>query len=585
MNGYHDRKSHLPRVFSAALLASFALLPATAARADAPPDLILTNGEIRTLSGWVQAIAIRQGIIIDLGSTQSVEKLRGAGTQVIDLSGSAVFPGLHDTHVHPLFAGLEQFTCGLAPGAAPKAIAATIRACAANKREGEWILGGNWVAAVFKFGEQGRAFLDAVAPQNPVLLNDEAHHSIWVNSLALKLAGVSRDTPNPANGIVERDARGEPTGLLRETATDLVERIVPSPSMELRRKALILAANQMLSYGITSFTVASVRVPDLEPLSALSGEGLIKQRVRGCIVWAPGDDQPDRDGEALIAARAFYTRPRFAPDCVKIFLDGVPTESHTGAMLAPYADTAGSGKAAPARGILNIPQDVLNEAVTRFDRSGLHVKFHAAGDAAVREAINAVASAREANGMGGPIHDVGHSTFVDVADIPRTRAINMAWEFSPYIWYPTPMVAKDITDAVGAERMKRWMPIREAIATGALVTVGSDWSVVPSVNPWLAIETLVTRQMPGGSDVAAGEQEKISLNDALRLYTENGAALMAQRDKVGAIEIGMHADLVVTETNPFKMPITQVHTTKVKMTFIDGEKVFDASAPPQLTAQ
>ena len=161
----------------------------------------------------------------------------------------------------------------------------------------------------------------------------------------------------------------------------------------------------------------------------------------------------------------------------------------------------------------------------------------------------------------------------------------MSWEFSPYIWYPTPMASVDILAAVGADRMKRWVPIRDALATGALVVAGSDWSVVPSVNPWLAMETMVTRQKPGGSKEMLGEQERISLEDALRIFTENGARLMDQRDEVGSIEVGMHADVIVTETNPLEVPISELHATKVRMTFIDGELVFDAAAPPKLSVR
>jgi predicted amidohydrolase YtcJ len=537
-------------------------------------DLILTNGSIKAGKGRAEALAVRNGVIIKIGDRDAVAATVGPSTKVIDLGGLTVLPGLHDLHVHPMFAGLEHFTCGFAPGANPKVIADAVRSCVSAKRPGEWIEGGNWVAAVFAPGQQSRSFLDAIAPENPVLLNDESHHSVWVNSAALKLSGITRTTPNPPNGIIERDSRGDATGLLREAATSLVEAIMPPPSLERRRQALIWASRQMLSYGITSFTVASVREPDIGPLSALSEEGLIKQRVRGCIVWAPEPDAVRKMGERLIADRNNYARPRFNPDCVKIFLDGVPTESHTAAMLAPYVDGNGAGL---DKGSLNIAPDVLNKAMAGFDRQGLHVKFHAAGDAAVREAIYAVAAARKTNGFGGAMHDVGHSTFVAPADIERLRDVQMAWEFSPYIWYPTPIAEVDIVKAVGAERMKRWIPIKDALETGALVVVGSDWSVVPSVNPWLAIETLVSRQKPGGSAETLGVGQRIDLEAAFRLFTENGALLMGQRDQVGSIDVGMRADLIVTATDPFKVPITEVNRTKVMMTFIDGENVYDSS--------
>lgn len=559
---------------------------AFAAGTPATADLLFINGQVKTPSGWAQALAVREGVIVAIGDNATVRAMASSGSRVIDLSGDALLPGLHDSHVHPMFAGLEQYQCKLTPGARADAISAAVKACAATAKSGDWILGGNWVAAAFVPGQQTKALLDEAAPNNPVLLNDEAHHSVWVNSAALRVAGVTKVTASPAGGIIEHDARGEPTGMFRENATRIVEAAVPEPSEDLRRKALVLAANQMLSYGITSFTVASVRKLDIGPLADLSAEGLLKQRIRGCIVWDPVPAALRAADEALIAQRAFFSRRRFSTDCVKMFLDGVPTESHTGAMLEPYVDTGGRFyDERPPRGILQVPQDLLNAKVTEYDHLGLSVKFHAAGDAAVRAAIDAVEAAHRANGFGGPMHVVAHSTFVAAADIPRVRKVQMAWEFSPYIWYPTPMASVDVAAAVGSGRMKRWLPIREALATRALVVAGSDWSVVPSVNPWLGMETMVTRQKPGGSSETLGEAEQVSLEDAFRIFTLNGARLMRQDDRVGSIEVGKRADLVVTAGNPFLAPITSLHDTKVRLTFIDGELVYDASRPPSLTAK
>ena len=564
----------------------FAALYSLGAIAQEPAaDIILTNGEIKTATGWTNSLAISDGVIVALGDKNSIETHRDKNTRVIDLNGGTVMPGLHDSHVHPLFAGLEQYNCGFKAASAPAEITRVLKACAETTNPGDWLLGGNWVAAVFTPGQQNRDFLDNISTDNPIVLTDESHHSVWVNSSALALAGITRDTPDPEGGIIERDSLGQPTGLLRESAARLVQKVIPQPSMNARRDALVLSSNQMLSYGITSYTVASVRDTDMLPFSTLSSEGLIKQRVRGCIVWAPAPVEVRSMGERLMANRARYSTDRFSPDCVKLFLDGVPTESHTGAMLAPYVDESNAhAKKGAEKGFLLIPQPVLNEAVTRFDRQGLHIKFHAAGDGAVRSAVDAIAAARAVNGFGGPFHHVGHSTFVDADDIPRARKLGLAWEFSPYIWYPTPMASVDVAKAVGAERMKRFLPLREAIDTGALVVAGSDWSVVPSVNPWLAMETMVTRQIPGGSEATLGAQESITMEEAFELMTINGARLMGHSDEVGSIEIGKIADLVVTERNPFKVSITDVHNTRVKMTFIAGELVFDVNDPPVLTA-
>jgi predicted amidohydrolase YtcJ len=487
-------------------------------------------------------------------------------------------------HVHSYFAGVEQFQCRFAYGAKPQEIHDAVRACAQAKQPGEWIEGGNWVGAVFGPGEQTRQALDRAAPQNPVALGDEAHHSLWVNSRALELAGITRATPDPEGGIIERDAKGEPTGVLRERALTLVEAVLPAPTDAAKRKALTLSTNQMLSYGITSFTEAWVHKDNMAVYSELSREGVLKQRVRGCSVWRPGD----ADGVKLIAERAKYATPRYRTDCVKMFLDGVPLESRTAAMLQPYVAAQGAHESHGTeadRGMLMVPQPELEAAVRTFDAQGLHIKFHAAGDGAVRAAIDAVEQARKANGWGGPMHDVGHNSFVDPADLPRVRDLHMAWEFSPYIWYPTPIVDVDVRRVVGDERLARFTPIKDGLDTGAPVVAGSDWSVVPSVNPWLAMETMVTRQAPGGSPTTIAEGQRITLEQALRIFTSNAAEVMGNRDLVGSIEVGMHADLVVTETNPFRVPITEVHATKVALTYIDGEKVFDAASPPVLTAQ
>lgn len=537
-------------------------------------DFILINADVLTPNGSAPALAVRDGIIVAVGSAADVAA-SVPDARRIDLKGAAVMPGLVDSHVHATFAGLEQFACRIQPGAVAKVIAETVKGCVAKARPGEWINGGNWVAAGFGKGEQTKTFLDRIAPANPVLLVDESHHSLWVNSAALKAAGITRDTRDPAGGVIDRDSMGEPTGLLRETAMGLVYSVIPTPNEATRRAALKLSTGQMLSYGITAFADAGVTMADVGTLSALSAEGVLKQRVRGCMRWTPlAGDTPDADGMALITARAAYSTPRFRLDCVKVVLDGVPTESRTAYMLDPYL--AHGHDDAPTRGLPMIPSDRLNPAIAAFDRTGLTVKFHAVGDAAVREAIDSVANARKVNGWGGPSHDVGHNSFVAPQDIARVRDLQMTWEFSPYIWYPTPIASKDIRGVIGDERMKRWIPIRDALETGALVVAGSDWSVVPSVNPWIAMETMVTRQIPGGSAETLGEGQKITLAQALRIFTENGARFLGLRDQIGSIEPGMKADVIVVDRNPYKVPVTDIHRTRVLRTFIDGEQVYAA---------
>jgi predicted amidohydrolase YtcJ len=540
-----------------------------------PADAIMSAAHIKTPSGWAESLAIRDGVIVALGDNQTVDALRGPRTRLLNLDGHTVLPGLFDVHVHPLFGGLTERECKISQGSALNETQERVRACAGRAEPGAWVIGGQWDApALGRIPD--RKLLDAVSQGRPVMLDDTSGHSSWANSRALAIAGITARTPNPPGGIIERDAAGNPTGILREAAADLVRMHIPKPDEAAVHAALEWSLHTMLSYGITSFTEASVGFAarsetELKVYAALADTGILKQHVTLCLTWAPGSEEADQ----VIAMRNLYARTRVAPDCVKIFLDGVPTDSHTAAMLEPYTGALpGRDDEASRRGMLLVKQDVLNEAVTRFDRMGLTVKFHAAGDAAVRAGLDAIAAARRANGFSGQMHNVGHCTFVAKDDIGRARAIGATFEVSPYLWGPTP-INDSIAAAVGDDLIRRVWPVRELIDSGALVVPGSDWSVVPSVNPWIGIETLVTREVPGGSARSFGKAEAITLPEAMDLFTVNAARQARVSNKVGRIEVGMQADLIVVDRNPYEVPITQVHDTQVAMTFIGGELVFE----------
>jgi predicted amidohydrolase YtcJ len=562
----------LARVLSSCALTLYAC---SAVAATLEADLILDHGAIHVPTGVVSALAIKDGVIVAIGDESAVMASKGPGTKVTDLQGAAVIPGLHDMHVHPMGAGLSKLACTFPQGSGPAVVQAAVQQCAAKHKKGEWITGGQWDAASFGATPPERQFLDRAAPDNPVVLTDISGHSVWANSKALQLAGITASTPNPPGGIIEKDSKGEPTGLLREAGAGLLRGIVPPSTPEQNAEALKSSLDLMLSYGITSFTDAVVDGSILQAYATLSDKGELKQRVKGCLVWSramPASSNPSKP--EYIEMRNRFARERFSPTCIKIFLDGVPTDSHTAAMVEPYAD-AGSMDAARAKGLLLVPPDALKAALIDFDKRGFTVKMHAAGDAAVREGLDAIEAARKANGFSGQLHEVAHDSFVQMNDIARARAIGATFEMSPYIWYPNPIIP-DIVKSIGPERMKRWIPVKDAIDAGALVVPGSDWSVVPSVNPWIAIETLVTRQKPGGGGEVLGAQERISLQQAIDMFTVNSAREMEDRTKVGTLERGMLADLIVLDRDPYKVPVTQVHDTQVKLAMINGEIVYRA---------
>jgi len=556
----------------AAIGADSPLAAAPVPAANAGADLILENGRFYTPAGWSAAIAIRQGVILEVGDAARVRALQGPATRVVDLKGATVVPGLHDLHVHAIGSGEQRLQCRFAQGSSAQVIATTLAACVAGRKPGEWITGGQWDAASVGEAVLDREFLDRVAPDNPVALNDISMHAVWLNTAALKRAGITRDTQTPPGGVIERRPDGEPTGVLREGARSLMAGTIPPPSIESQAEAIQWAQRQMLQHGVTSFTDAGVNLDGLKAFALLADRGELKQRVRGCLAWRMIVGATS--GAELVARRNLYARERFRPDCIKIGLDGVPTEGHTAAMLEPYADA--QGDPARARGMLMVPAEELQRAVIDFDARGLTVKMHAAGDAAVRAGLDAIAAARRANGYTGVFHNVSHNSFISREDLARAASIQATFEMSPYIWYQNPIIPA-IARAVGPERMKRWTPVREAIDSGALVVPGSDWAVVPSVNPWIAIETLVTRLPPGGQGEPLGEAERITLEEALRLFTINGARQMGHADRTGRIEKGLLADLVVIDRNPFEMPVTEIHRIKVLQTIINGEVVYEAA--------
>ena len=494
-------------LLSAVLLAAAAPLHAR--------TIVYFDGQIDTPHGWAKAMAVRDGRIVAIGSKQQVLRSAGTHAQRIDLHGQTVLAGLHDMHVHPQGGGYTKLQCTFAQGSVPAQMLAAVKRCTDKAKKGEWIVGGQWQAISFGSSGPTSAMLDSVAPSNPVLLYDISGHSAWVNSAALKEAGISRGTPAVDGGVIEHDASGEPTGVLRENATSMVGDKIPTASPAVQAYALKLGLDTLLGFGVTELTDAMVGKDLLTAYDTLYDHGQLAQRVRGCIVYGKelGKGQAFDD---VLAHRANYARPLLRTDCVKVFMDGVPTESHTAAMLAPYATGTDSNDPARVRGLLLLQPAELNPLVARLDRMGINVKFHSVGDWASRVALDAIERARSANGNGGPHHDLGHLTFITRDDIVRAKRLGVTLEYSPYLWFPS-AINDDIIKAIGTDRIARVWPVRDGLEAGALVVAGSDWEVVPSANPWIGIETLVTRRAPDnarGNEVY-GPDQAITLRQAM----------------------------------------------------------------------
>ncbi len=542
------------------------LAPATAA------DIVIRNARVYTQNPaqpQASSIAVRDGAIVAVGDDAATAGFVGGQTRVIDAEQGMLLPGLHDAHVHPLSAGAALLGCSLSDAGSEQAILETLQACAADTPDG-WLVGLDFNLGLFANGNPHKAALDALFPQRPVYLTASDGHSVWVNSRALALAGITADTPNPPQGVIERDpATGEATGTLRETAQALVSDLLPKTTPEEDVAALRAALQFMHSKGITSFIDAAVGEQHWRAYSALAAAGELQARVRTSLTHGTFSQHPGEEFAAVLARRGEYAGERLNTDAVKLFVDGV-LEGETAALVTPYLGDH------PHRGELNFDPEELKDIVTRLDAMGLQVHAHAIGDRGVRIALDAFEAARERNGERGNRHHIAHLQLVHPDDIPRFAELNVSTTFQALWAYPDSYITEINLPAVGAERVNRMYPVRSLQQAGARIVGGSDWSV-SSVNPLDAIETALRRQDPDGlvpGTLNAGE--RVTLDTMLAAYTRNGAWLMHQEDLVGSIEVGKRADLVLLNRDLYRIPVADINATTVRMTLFDGKVVYRA---------
>jgi len=571
-----QRTKHARRLLA---VAAGLLLPWLAAQA-APADLIVRNGSIYTVQGtstWAEAFAVRDGRYVAVGSNADIARLAGPQTRVIDLHGAMAMPGINDVHSHPLDGAYEDlYACNFPPFSTLDQVLARVADCAARAEPGDWVVGAAWSSTLMAeiSTPASLAALDRASAGHPVLLRDESFHNRWANSEAMKRAGITAASVDPAGGIIARDpASGQPTGLFKEFPAFLaLERQVP-PRTQARQLAAAQAAGVTLNgVGITGVQDAFSAESTLRIWSQLDrGPGLPLHMVAS-LSTMPGADPAERSGLALADQRGQYRGPNLRPDFAKVFLDGVPP-ARTAEFLQPYLPDAEHG--AHFHGKSNYTQAQLVELLAAFDKRGIPVKLHATGDGSVRLALDAIAEVRKRDGMPGARHQIAHASFIADSDLPRFRQLGVSADISPMIWYPTGLGIATAM-AIGQERAAHIFPILDLTRAGVLVAGGSDWPAgQPTPNPWLGIEGLVTRRDPSGAIPGAlWPQQAVDLATALRIYTLNSAQAMGLGKETGSIEVGKSADFIVLDKNLFKIPAAQVHTTSVQQTFFRGRKVF-----------
>ncbi len=538
-----------------------------------PADLVLTGGRVQTHDASrrvAEAIAVGQGRIVAVGTARGVRSLIGRRTRVIELNGRMALPGFQDAHVHPPIGGLSRLRCDLHEKRGLATYLAIVRDYAEGHPDEPWIRGGGWHMPDFAGGTPRREDLDRVVPDRPVYLRNRDVHGAWVNSRALELAGIDGDTPDPRDGRIERDADGTPSGTLHEGAMRLVERLLPADTAADLEAALGLAQAYLHSLGITAWQDAWVTPPVLDAYLALVGRGQLTARVVAAHWWER-DRGPEQIDE-LIERRDRGRSGRLRATSVKIMQDGV-LENFSAAVLEPYRDA--EGRPTTNRGISFVDPDALKRHVVRLDAEGFQVHFHAIGERAVREALDAVAAARLANGMTDGRHHIAHIQVVHPADLPRFRALGVVANAQP-IWAFHGAQMDELTiPFLGPERSAWQYPFASLRRAGAALCMGSDWSV-SSANPLLEIEVAVNRVAPASrGDRTFLPGERLDLPTALEAFTIGSAYVNHLDDLSGSLEVGKAADLVVIDRDLFAPDAGPIGEARVLLTLVEGETVFE----------
>lgn len=551
-----------------------------------PADLAFVNGAVHTVDAadtQVQAVAIRGGRIVAVGSTDRIREASGPATETIDLAGRSLLPGFQDAHIHPGGGGLDRLRCDLSQVHSPDRYVELIREYAAKHPGEPWILGGGWAMDVFPGGVPDREMLDGAVPDRPVFLTNRDSHAAWVNGAALRLARIDSSTPDPVDGRIERDASGEPRGTLQEGAMSLVKRHVPPNVIADVERGILLAQDYLHSLGITAWQDAIVgdgypAFPDARDVyPTLAARGSLTARVVGALWWDRERDVEQVD--ELIDVRERTSGGRYRATSVKIMQDGV-IENLTACMLHPYLDPSGT---TDNRGLAYVDPSELPRFVTRLDAEGFQVHVHAIGDKAVRDALDAFQVARTANGVSDNRHHMAHLQVVHPDDMSRFGALGVTANGQP-LWASNDPAMTDLTlPVIGPERGAWQYPFGGLLGAGATLAFGSDWPV-SSPDVLEEIHVAVNRTTPPGFLYAGGgemekepflPEQRITLAQAVRAFTMGSAFVNHLDDRTGSIEVGKLADLVVLSEDLFGLDFADITRAKVDMTFVDGRAVYE----------
>ena len=584
-------KRPLVLILVVALFVALAAVAAVAMRAGAqsapagappgPADTVYTHGVVATEDAartTAQAIAVKDGKIVYVGDDAGAAAYVGAGTRTVDLKGQFVAPGFIDSHAHPDSALSDLFEVDIYSLHSMAAYQTKIRAFAAKHADLTVIQGSGWDTSLFSSMGPTAKQLDAAVKNRPVVVWDQSYHEIWVNSAALKMAGITSKTKDPAGGVIERyPGTRQPSGVLRESAAALVTDKVPDFTVAQYKQGLLHLQRDVLGpLGVTTVFDASLE-PGGNAIAAfedLEQQGLLTVRYRGAIHFDPGSGTVDQQVQKAVAERARHTGDLFQTNTIKFFMDGV-VDGHTAVLDEPYKDRPGF------TGTPVWQWAELKDAAVKAAKQGFQLHFHAIGDAAASTALNAIGAAEIATGDTHPRDGITHLQLVTPSDYERFAQLNVVAVTQPY-WFVKDSYYWDLQlPFLGKWRADHEYPMRSFFDDGVVVTSSSDYPVTIPPDPLQAIQTGVTRYFRGASEWSVKKNDplwlaqRVTVRQMLDASTINGAFSTFTDAGTGSIEVGKSADFIVLSKNILTCPTTQISKSSVVLTVFQGKAVWD----------
>ncbi len=536
-------------------------------------NLVLKNASVYTVDkqrSWAQAIGIADDKIVFVGTDKDIDTYIDSETVVMDLGGKMVLPGFVDAHAHPSHTMDFVGNISLYGLDSLEAYQTAIADFVEKHSDREFFRGSGWADTLFPNLGPSKTILDALIADRPVALVSYDGHSLWVNSVTLERAGITRDTPDPEGGRIERNPdTGEPSGVLRETAFKLIADVIPDYSLEERKNGLLAYQEMAIRAGITMSHDAMLDAGCISAFNALADEDKLKMRFRGSITMDP-DKEIEPQIKMVLAERSKNTHPYFQTNAAKIFVDGV-LEGGTAYLLEPYAHRP------DYRGEPIWEPELLNYTSIALDREKLQIHVHVIGDAAARITLDAFEQAQVLNGKRDSRHLVTHLQLVEPDDIQRFKQLGVVGLPQPF-WFKIDEYYHELAlPYLGKERADLQYPMQSFLDAGVVMASASDFPVTIPFDPFIAIQTGMTRSSPDGeSDEVLWPEERAGLEDMIQSFTYNGAYANFLEDETGSIEVGKQADIIVLDQNLFKIPVSEIARTKVLLTYVDGKEVFRA---------